>query len=180
MDIVSQKKQLRERIKQLKSSLSLQDKREFSERIFNKIEKYQEFIDSKVILLYWSMPDEVQTHDFILKWYKNKTIILPCVKGNNLELKEFEGIENLIPGEAYGILEPKGKIFTQHDKIDLVIAPGIAFDKKNNRMGRGKAYYDKLLVNIDCKKFGICFSFQHIDFVPYDEFDIKMDEVISS
>ena len=66
------------------------------------------------------------------------------------------------------------------DKIDLVIVPGIAFDKQNNRMGRGKAFYDGILNKLSGVKVGVCFRFQIVENVPTDEHDIKMNYVITN
>jgi 5-formyltetrahydrofolate cyclo-ligase len=124
------------------------------------------------------MSDEVFTHDFVLDQASNKTIILPVVKDDELELKVFSGLENMVVGKAFGIEEPVGESFKRLDEIDLIIVPGVAFDKMNNRLGRGKAYYDKLLKQTKAYKVGVCFDFQHIDHVPVDQFDVRMDLVI--
>lgn len=60
----------------------------------------------------------------------------------------------------------------------MVIVPGIAFDLNNNRLGRGKAYYDKFLEKINTVKIGLCFDFQIVDKVPIESTDIKMDLVL--
>ena len=129
-------------------------------------------------MAYWSMPDEVFTHDFVLKWFNEKIMILPVVKGNDLELRVFSGIQNMSIGEAYDIEEPVGETFTRINEIDIIIVPGVAFDKNNNRLGRGKAYYDKLLKQTDAFKVGICFDIQYLENVPVDQHDVKMDLVI--
>jgi len=137
-----------------------------------------EFAESKVILAYWSMDDEVFTHDFIIKHYNEKKIILPVVKGDVLELKEFTGLSNLKKDDVFGIEEPIGEVFQDLETIDMIIVPGVAFDNKLNRMGRGKAYYDKLLKTTNALKVGVCFDFQMVETVPVDQFDIKMDMVL--
>ena len=73
---------------------------------------------------------------------------------------------------------PTGDVFEQIDSIDLIIVPGIAFDKNMNRLGRGKAYYDKLLKDTNAFKAGVCFDFQIIQRVPAESHDVKMDDVI--
>ena len=174
-----QKKELRKTIRELKKQFSIEEKKLRSGVVFDKVEKLKEFKDAKVVMAYWSMPDEVFTHDFILKWYNKKTIILPVVKKDELELKVFTGIENMAQGQSFNIGEPTGKAFTDIQNIDLILIPGVAFDKKNNRLGRGKAYYDKLLNSVNAFKVGICFDFQMLGSVPVDEHDVKMDMVIS-
>lgn len=179
-DIVEKKKNLRKQIRLKKKEYSLQQKITLSEPIFEKLENMQEFYLGKTILLYWSMDDEVYTQDFINKWYKQKTILLPCVEGDNLLLRRFEGMQSMIIGPDFGILEPKGEVFTALDTIDLMIIPGVAFDTFCNRMGRGRGFYDRLLKTTSCKKFAVAFDFQIVDDVPVQSFDVKMDKVIST
>lgn len=174
-----QKTALRKRIRSLKKAVSAEDKIRRSQLILEKVETLMAFRDSQVVMVYWSMSDEVHTHDFVKKWADSKTIVLPVVKGDELELRIFTGEDSLIKGEHYGILEPSGKIVEDANQIDFILVPGVAFDKSNNRLGRGKAYYDKLLKNTHAHKAGICFGFQMVPQVPVDENDIPMDMVIT-
>ena len=124
------------------------------------------------------MPDEVPTPDFIRKWQFEKRFVLPCVVGDELELKYFRGEEEMKSGENFQIPEPVGEPLQSYEEIDLAIVPGMAFDAQRHRLGRGKGYYDKTLCNIKAPKIGVCFSFQFVGQVPVDAFDIPMDEVI--
>lgn len=130
-------------------------------------------------MLYHSLKDEVDTHAFIRKWSREKRILLPVVTGDDLELRLYTGPEDLTVG-AYGIEEPTGALFTDYSAIDLIVVPGVAFDRDGNRLGRGKGYYDRLLPRIpSAYKIGICFPFQVVDEVPAEPFDIRMDEIIT-
>ena len=177
--IQEEKKKLRQQIKEQKRRITFEDKQKRSAIIMDKLEQDKNFQKAQTIMCYWSMKDEVHTHDFIKKWHPSKRIILPAVRGDELELKVFEGFGSMKEGENFGILEPAGTEFTELSELDLVIVPGIAFDKNNNRMGRGKAYYDKLLQKVSCPKYGICFDFQFMDSIPADSHDIKMDRVLT-
>ena len=80
----------------------------------------------------------------------------------------------------YGIAEPTGEIFTDYAAIEFIVVPGVAFDAKGNRLGRGKGYYDRLLPRIpSAYKAGICFPFQLVEEVPAESFDIRMDIIIT-
>lgn len=149
-----------------------------SVKILSNLEAYPVFQNAQTILLYHSMKDEVQTHAFIEQWSEKKKIILPVVTGDELELRVYTGPSDLSIG-AYGIAEPTGELFTDYQSIDLAIIPGVAFDVTGHRLGRGKGYYDKLLPNISAHKAGICFSFQLIEEVPTEDFDICMDTIIT-
>lgn len=174
----NEKKRIRKEIRSLKQNYSLEQKKELSWSILEKVEMVPEFQKAKTVMLYWSMMGEVHTHDFVCKWAKQKRVILPCVKGDTLDLKVFKGMDHLVDGENFGIPEPDGPVFMEEEEIDLIVVPGVAFDKENNRMGRGKAYYDRLLKSLSAYKLGICFDFQLLDKVPVDEHDIKMNQVV--
>jgi len=123
------------------------------------------------------LPDEVQTASFIEKWYTEKQILLPVIEGTDLSLQLYSGKHNLKTG-TLGILEPSAK---SEEKIhpELIIVPGIAFDRQLNRLGRGKGYYDRLLADSEIPCIGICFHFQLFDQIPVDVHDRKMSLVIT-
>ena len=145
----------------------------------SKVEDLDRFREAKVVLLYWSMEDEVQTHDFVEKWYKSKTILLPCVDGDDLRLRQYTGAECMREGEQFGIGEPTGEEYTDLESVDAIIVPGVAFDKEGHRMGRGRGFYDRLLKSTpNAYKIGVCFDFQMVESVPVEPHDVMMDRVV--
>ncbi len=175
--ISEEKREIRKRVAEAKKGYNPSVAIESSRSIFEAVEQLPEFQASRTILAYWSLPDEVNTHSFIRKWYKNKTILLPLVAGNDLELRLFTGMDCLVPQSPLGIPEPVNSVPFSIEAVDMVVVPGVAFDTNMNRMGRGKGYYDKLLAGRDIFKVGVCFSFQMIERLPTEEFDVKMDRV---
>ena len=136
--------------------------------------------NSRTILLYNALPDEVPTQALMDELVaQGKTVLLPCViNDTDMELRRYTGPQDLQTG-SFGIQEPTGELFTDYDAIDVAIVPGMAFDAEGHRLGRGKGYYDRFLSRVPhLYKIGLCFSWQLVDHVPYDEHDIKMDEVI--
>jgi 5-formyltetrahydrofolate cyclo-ligase len=180
MTTPEEKRRLREKIGTLKKNYTSQQFRKMSEEIFRKIENLEIFQLSKVVMVFWSLDDEVNTHEFILRWYRRKTILLPVISDENLIVRRFTGIESLVSEERLRIYEPSGEDYPLTDPIDLIIVPGMAFDLMNNRLGRGKAYYDKFLANMDTYKIGVCFDFQLLEKVPVSESDVTMDNVITN
>ncbi|WP_321518761.1 5-formyltetrahydrofolate cyclo-ligase [uncultured Bacteroides sp.] len=174
----SRKQQLRKIIAERKRLLTENQFIDLSEKLFFHLESLPTFQKAKIILLYHSLKDEVRTHSFIEKWKEEKTILLPVVEGENLKLRIHKDSSSLRTG-AYGIEEPTGKLFTEYDKIDMAIIPGISFDAHGNRLGRGKGYYDRLLPDIKAYKIGICFAFQVSEDIPTEPHDTKMDLVIT-
>lgn len=150
-----------------------------SAEILAALEAHPAFRAAHIVLMYHSLPDEVYTHDFIVRWSDQKQILLPVVRENDLILRKYTSPEDLTKG-AYGIEEPTGELFTDYQTIDFIAVPGVAFDRKGNRLGRGKGYYDRLLPRIpSAYKAGICFPFQMVDEVPAEPLDIRMDEIIT-
>jgi 5-formyltetrahydrofolate cyclo-ligase len=150
-----------------------------SEAPLQRLEQHPRFASAHTLLLYHSLPDEVQTAEFIRKWSTRKRIILPVVVGDDLELRVYEGETSLRKG-AFNILEPTGTLFTEYEELDLAIIPGVAFDPNGNRLGRGKGYYDRLLARLPATlyKIGICFDFQKLPNIPTEPHDHVMNEVI--
>lgn len=164
----------------LKGQICSSDMRQpLSAKILAALEAHPAFRAANTILLYHSLNDEVDTHDFIEKWSNQKHILLPVVIGEELELRTYTGPHDLRIG-AYGIKEPVGTPFTDYAAIDLAVIPGVVFDSRGNRLGRGKGYYDRLLPHMPTTyKIGICFPFQLVKEVPAEAFDIRMDEIIA-
>jgi 5-formyltetrahydrofolate cyclo-ligase len=171
------KQQLRSEIKARLQSLSNEEKVCQSENILRQLEELPLFQQAGIVLLYWSLPSEVQTHKIVEKWSKKKTILLPVVYGNELLIKAYTDNSCLEIG-AFEVCEPNTEEFTNLSAIDLCIVPGLAFDKNGNRLGKGKGFYDKLLPKISCPKIGICYDVQLVDNIPCDEWDEKVDFVV--
>ncbi|GAB1416407.1 5-formyltetrahydrofolate cyclo-ligase [Paludibacter sp.] len=175
--IEAQKAIIRRSIKTQRSELTDAYKTEQSLLVFEKIEEQAEFKQAKSVLMYWSLNDELPTHDFIKKWNRTKTILLPVVKGNHMTIRPFISEDKLLKSD-FNILEPKsGQDYLK--TVDLAIIPGVAFDRKKKRLGRGKGYYDRYLNKKRIPKWGICFDFQLYDKIPTKNYDIKMDKVIT-
>lgn len=174
------KSELRQIIRQTKRQFSQAELGELSLDIISRLENDERFTSASTILAYHSLPDEVSTHDLIRKYSQAKTILLPkVIADGEMEIRRYQGESDLQQG-AYGIMEPCGEIFSDYDRIDLAIIPGMAFDTKGNRLGRGKGYYDRFLSCArNIYKVGICFPFQIVEEVPVENTDIAMDAILS-
>lgn len=174
------KLELRRMIARLKKQTPLAERKALSGRIMEALEKNDAFVRAGVVLMYYSLPDEVYTHSFVEKWSREKQILLPVVKNKTeMEIRVYTGKNDLKEG-AYHIWEPSGALFTGYDKIETAVIPGIAFDEEGHRLGRGGGYYDRLLPALGhAWKLGLCFPFQLLDEVPHEDYDSVMDEVVT-
>ena len=174
------KKELRQLIRSRKR---LFDKQALDEQSFVRIKQlmsHPRLIAAKTIMMYYSLPDEVDTHEAIRQLVKlGKTVLLPVVTGeDSMILRRYEQATDLRTG-AFGILEPVGQHFNDYDQIELAVVPGVAFDAEGHRLGRGRGYYDRFLPLLPhAYKLGLCFDFQKVEHVPTDANDIRMDEVL--
>lgn len=174
------KKELRRLIAERKKTTSPAARLDLSGPILRRLAAHPRFIEAQTVLLYHALPDEVDTQDFVRYWSLRKNILLPSVKGDEIELHRYAAGDSLEEG-VFGIQESTGEIFTHYADIDLAVIPGVAFDAEGNRLGRGKGFYDRLLTRLqDCHiyKIGICFDFQKVEKVPTDSNDVGMDEVL--
>ena len=173
----TEKKELRAKIKALKKEHTKEQLLEQSEKILAKLEQHPDFIKADKIMLYSALPDEVHTQAFLEKWHLKKHVILPTVVGDDIIPVEY-GKDIAFAVGDFNIMEPQNEPY-QGD-FDLIIVPGVAFDKRGNRLGRGRGYYDRFLSqHMEVKRIGICFDFQLVEEVPSEDFDIRMDEVIT-
>jgi 5-formyltetrahydrofolate cyclo-ligase len=149
--------------------------------ILEKLKRLSSLSSARTVLLYSALPDEVQTESLMNELAaQGKTVLLPkVIDDSTMELRQYTGKKDLSPG-AYNIMEPSGELFTDYAAIDVAIIPGMAFDSKGHRLGRGKGYYDRFLSQLTTRtiKIGLCFPWQLVDDVPTDKNDISMDCVI--
>ncbi|ALO15953.1 5-formyltetrahydrofolate cyclo-ligase family protein [Salinivirga cyanobacteriivorans] len=178
-NLYQRKKALRKKIKTRIASLSEASRFRQSEAVFGKLEQMQEFREARSIMLFWSFGREIFTHDFVKKSYLSKQVLLPVIDGADLLIKPFNGIENMKPEPHFGILEPQGEPIS-NAQPDIIVLPGLAFDANCNRLGRGRAFYDKLLnsTHINAVLMGVGFNEQIVDAVPVDNHDYQLDMVI--
>ena len=153
------------------------EKESAAEEVFSQLEKTAAFIMAENILMYHSLPDELSTIKFLKKWHHRKHFFLPMVNGVNLDILPYE--ESRLELGSFHIEEPTGTDVADVDDIELMIIPAVAFDRKGNRLGRGKGFYDRLLSTSRATKIGVGYEFQLFDSIPSEPHDVAMDMVIT-
>ncbi len=163
------------------------DKDSISEKIVERFMQLDEYAAAKTVMFYVDVRDEVRTRQALpAAIASGKRIVVPyCVDGE-LELFWLENMEELELG-MYRILEPTESMRTVERKklqptdLDLVMVPGVAFDRNGGRTGHGKGYYDKLLqhARLDAPLIALSFECQLFDKIPAESHDIFMDKVVT-
>lgn len=150
---------------------------EQSRDAFRRLEQLAAFMMSDRILMYHSLPDELSTLEFIDKWHMMKQFFLPRVNGINLDILPYDR-SHLRLG-AFQIEEPDGDDLTDIREIEMIVVPAMAYDRKGNRVGRGKGYYDRLLADTKALKVGVAYDCQLVDEIEADDFDVPVDIVVT-
>ena len=176
---------LRKEILERRNYLELDNKSKYDKVIFEKLINSDIYKRSKKIFTYISFGSEVDTKEFIkYALSDNKEIYVPKTDKIKKEMVaiRISSLDNMSV-DKWGILEPKT---VEKDKIgeefDLVIMPGVAFDRVGNRIGYGGGYYDKYISNknIKCPKFALAYDFQIVDKIQVEEHDIKTEGVMTN
>lgn len=175
-----EKSDIRREIRRRKAAHTVAELKQLSEDVVARLRSLPAWQKAHTVLLYHSLPDEVETHELVRQAAADgKTVLLPVVCGDDLMLRRFDSEAGLETG-AFNILEPTGQDFTDFADIDLAVIPGVAFTSDGWRLGRGRGFYDRLLPRLtNALKIGLCWPFQLLDTLPTEPHDIRMDDVVS-
>ncbi len=177
------KQEVRKKLLMLRKNLSKNEVLEKSEKIKYRLFKMSEFTQASTILFYVSYDNEVYTYEMIKESIANKKkVVVPFTDIANKRIvpSKLDNWDDLKPG-AYNILElNKEKIKEiSISELDLIIVPGVGFDKHGHRIGHGKGYYDNLLKNSEKLTIGLAFEFQIIENIPIEKHDVSIKKIVT-
>ncbi|MEJ7590213.1 MAG: 5-formyltetrahydrofolate cyclo-ligase [Planctomycetaceae bacterium] len=165
-----------------------ENKDELSRRIVGAFMALPEYALAETVMFYIDVRSEVRTrHDLELALQSGKTIVVPwCNVDGELELFRLDSLDELEIG-MYKILEPRAELRGVAEKqvnvesLDLIMVPGVGFDRRGARTGHGKGYYDKLLQHArrNTPLIALAFECQLFDEIPVADHDIFMDKIIT-
>jgi 5-formyltetrahydrofolate cyclo-ligase len=182
---IQQKREIRAQARA--NRLRQADKDGLSRRICHALAALPEYLRARTVMFYVELGSEVRTRPFLpTAWQDGKRVVVPYCVGEQLGLFCLERLDELAPG-ALGILEPTAELRGLADRqvdvsrLDLIVVPGVAFDRRGGRLGRGKGYYDRLLrqVRPDATLVALAFECQLFAEIPMLPHDVYMHKVIS-
>lgn len=167
-------------------------KEDLSQHICEQILMLPAYQQAKTVMWYLHCRSEVKTQAALLiQLVTDKRVAIPyCTKDmqgfNALGLWHLQDFSELVAG-TWGILEPPKYRWHESDKIiaptqlDLLLVPGVAFDRRGGRLGNGAGYYDRLLPQLraDATIIGICYESQLLEQCEMEPHDVYMDFVIT-
>lgn len=146
--------------------------------ILAHLEALPEFQAAKVVMAFYPIRHEVDMRPLLNKYKDEKVILLPVAHRQTIELRRFIGRKDLKLGR-FGIPEPQTPTY-DGPRPDMIIVPGVGFDRKHNRLGRGRGYYDRFLRSMrGAMKVAVAYDFQIVKEIPHNFLDKKVDRIIT-
>lgn len=180
------KKLLRKELMKKRDALTEREINEKSELIARNLYETDIYKDAKNIFIFVSYKSEVNTHEIIKYSLEHgKNIYVPVVDTKTKTMKASRLIDfSHLKASYMNILEPmKNHIkIVDPEAVDLVVVPGLLFDKNGYRIGYGGGFYDKFFASLkkDVQKLGIGYDFQYTDdSIEHDDFDIPVNYFLS-
>jgi len=186
MVLEREKQEVRQKLLERLLSLTKNEIKRRSKNVENKLSELPLYKKAKVIMVYYPLCGEVDILSKVRRDLGNKRFCFPVMdlEAKNLRIFEIANLDEDFCVGAWGVMQPDTEKAKEVDikEIDVVIVPGLAFDRQRNRLGRGAGFYDRFLQNITppTKKIGIAFEFQIMENLPTNlSWDQKVDTVVS-
>ena len=186
MVLEREKQGIRQKLLERLLSLTKNEIKRRSKNVEDRLSELPIYKQAKVIMVYYPLRGEVDILRKIRKDLGSKRFCFPVVdlKAKNLRIFEITNLDEDFCVGAWGVMQPDMEKTKEVDikEIDVVIVPGLAFDRQRNRLGRGAGFYDRFLQDItpSTKKVGIAFEFQILENLPTNlSWDQKVDTVVS-
>lgn len=182
-DRQEQKAALRRKARAAREKTDAARRQALSEQICNHLIGAPLFQRAHSLHSYVALPEEVDTLPLIrAALAQGKTVIVPRVSDDHAALEHYAipGLDGLQPG-TFGIPEPDPHRCRQVEPglAEIVVVPGVAFDRRGNRIGYGKGYYDRFLQTLPALKVGFAFALQLVPDIPAEPTDVRMDWLVT-
>lgn len=178
------KKALRQELRDRLAAVPTEQLMERSAAVCRRLIEQPEYQRAEVVMIFLSAPNEVETTQLALQaWGELKRVLVPKVSWDQRRILPME-IRSLTSdiGPGYqGIREPIDGMPIPVAEIDLVVVPGLGFDLKGNRLGRGRGFYDRFLTHRDFRAVscGLALEEQVVEEVPVEESDARIDLLVT-
>jgi len=180
---LARKEEIRRKLLKQRARMSREEINRKGKRIKEHLFSLDAYKDAKAVMFYVSKGCEVPTHEMIKEALaQGKKVVVPVVvrENNTLLPSLIEDFEELAEG-AFGILEPREVKPFDPLELDLILVPGIAFDRRGARIGHGAGFYDNFLSSLEEGKLtiGLAYAFQVLEHIPVTPNDVFVDLIIT-
>ena len=178
------KEQLRSQLQKSLLAIPSEQRSEKSRKACQNLISTPQFQSSVSIMIYLSLPHEVDTSEAILHaWQLGKSVAVPKISWQQRRMiaVEINSLETGFSTSASGLRDPVMGVPMPFEEIDLVVTPALGFDRKGNRLGRGCSYYDRFFADekFRASKCGFAFAEQVVDSIPVTSTDVPVDFLVT-
>lgn len=177
---MTEREMLRTAMKRAREEASALHVLEMSARIGERVIMMPEYLRAKRIFCYNALPMEVQTGGLIREILRTgRELYLPVTgKDMNMMAVRLRDPEDVHRG-AFRVMEPNGEEEIDPSELDLILTPGLAFDREGGRIGYGAGCFDRFLPLCRGTVVGLAFEMQLVDKVPMEEHDQRVDRIVT-
>lgn len=178
------KAELRRKLLNRLLAIAPEQRSERSRKACRNLVSTEQFQGASTVMMFLSLPHEVDTSEAILHaWQLGKAVAVPKISWQQRHMipVQINSLETGLSTGAHGLRSPVGGLPVPFGEIDLVVAPGLGFDKKGNRLGRGGSYYDRFFANeeLNAARCGLGFAEQLLDSIPVTEHDEPVEILVT-
>jgi len=178
------KAQLRRQLQSRLLAITPEQRCQRSRKACQNLVATPQFQSASAIMMYLSLPHEVDTTEAILQaWRLGKTVAVPKISWQQRHMipVEIHSLESGFATTAAGLRNPVAGTPVPFEQIDLVVTPGLGFDRNGNRLGRGGSYYDRFFANelLKAVRCGFAFAEQILENIPVTDSDQPVDLLVT-
>ncbi|MGE5297343.1 MAG: 5-formyltetrahydrofolate cyclo-ligase [Solirubrobacterales bacterium] len=179
-----EKVELRQQLRTRLLAMTPEQRREKSRKACRNLIDTEQFQDASIIMLFLSLPHEVDTSDAILQaWQLGKTVAVPKISWQQRHMipVQINSLDTGFSTGTWGLRNPTAGVPIPFGEIDLVVTPGLGYDRKGNRLGRGGSFYDRFFANKDLRacRCGLAFAEQVMELIPTTESDEPVEWLVT-
>jgi 5-formyltetrahydrofolate cyclo-ligase len=179
-----EKIELRQQLRTRLLAMSPEQRKDKSRKACRNLIATEQFQSASVIMMFLSLPHEIDTSDAILyAWQLGKTVAVPKVSWQQRHMiaVQINSLDTGFSTGTWGLRNPLTGVPIPFGQIDLVVAPGLGFDRQGNRLGRGGSFYDRFFANKDlmASRCGLAFAEQVMESIPTADTDEPVEYLVT-
>jgi 5-formyltetrahydrofolate cyclo-ligase len=181
IDLAERKARLRERMRRTRAAIPDADRERLATQVADRLFTIPEIREARTVMLFASFGSEIPTASILDRLdAAGVTVLLPFVADGELGAARYRPGDPTTPSR-YGPPEPAARVSVDPGQIDLVLLPGLAFDRRGRRLGYGGAHYDRYVGRLrgPALRVGLAFHQQLLDEVPAGVGDEPVDMVVT-
>jgi 5-formyltetrahydrofolate cyclo-ligase len=180
-DLKRRKRVLRREVRARRDAMPPEERERLGQAVARNLLALPEVRQASTVMAFSSFGSEVDSGPIIEQLARDgRRVVLPRVEGRTIVPVGYRSGDPVKPS-SFGALEPAAGEPVGPEEIDVVVVPGLAFDRRGHRVGYGGGFYDRFLGRLrpDALTVGICFSVQVVDEVPHGRGDRPVDLVVT-